>query len=179
MSGRSANWLAALAIAIASIGCAQTDAGITTAVKSKLAADDDVKAYQIDVTTNDKVVSLTGTVETTTAKTRAVEIARQQDGVASVVDNITVNSPTAQTPNMPSPDVDRATFTDPVITTAVKTAFAADGLVKARRLDVDTLDGIVTISGEVRSGEERDQAVKIARSTAGVKSVNDKMTVAR
>src|SRR5687768_16243649 len=34
---------------VMSVACAQSDAGITTAVKSKLAADNDVKAYQIDV----------------------------------------------------------------------------------------------------------------------------------
>jgi hypothetical protein len=37
--------------AVIAVACGQTDAGITTAVKSKFAADDTVKAYQIDVTT--------------------------------------------------------------------------------------------------------------------------------
>ena len=179
MRARYAGWLAAIAIAVVSMGCAETDAGITTAVKSKFAADPDVKAYQIDVDTNNKVVSLTGTVATMTAKSRAVEIARQTDGVSNVVDNITVSSPTVQTPTMPSPDVDRATFTDPAITTAVKTRLAADSVVRALRLDVDTQDGVVTLTGEVRSTEERDQALKIARETAGVKSVTDKITIAR
>ena len=46
---------AALAFTVA---CSQTDAGITTAVKSKLAADDTVKAYKVDVDTQNKVVTL-------------------------------------------------------------------------------------------------------------------------
>ena len=47
----------------------QTDAGITSAVKSKLAADDTVKAYQVDVDTNNHVVTLSGDVNTSVAKT--------------------------------------------------------------------------------------------------------------
>jgi osmotically-inducible protein OsmY len=77
-------WVTAALVAVLSAACGQTDAGITTAVKSKFAADDDVKAYQIDVDTNNKVVTLSGTVDTATAKTRAVEIARGTDGVANV-----------------------------------------------------------------------------------------------
>lgn len=46
--------------AIFAIGCAQSDAGITTSVKSQLAADDVVKARRIDVDTRDRVVTLTG-----------------------------------------------------------------------------------------------------------------------
>ena len=66
--------------------CSQSDAGITTAVKSKFAADDTVKAYRIDVDTKDKVVTLKGDVETAAARERAVEIARATEGVRDVVD---------------------------------------------------------------------------------------------
>ena len=38
------------------VACSQSDAGITTAVKSKMAADDTVKAYKIDVDTDRKSV---------------------------------------------------------------------------------------------------------------------------
>ena len=50
--------------AMMTAACSQSDAGITTAVKSKLAADDTVKAYRIDVDTKDKVVTLKGNVDT-------------------------------------------------------------------------------------------------------------------
>ena len=46
-----------ISAAVFAVACGQTDAGITTAVKSKMAADDTVKAYQIDVDTSDKVVT--------------------------------------------------------------------------------------------------------------------------
>jgi hyperosmotically inducible protein len=85
---------AALAAAVA---CSQSDPGVTTAVKSKLAADDTVKAYQIDVDTKDRVVTLSGTVETTAQKDQAVIIARQTDGVRDVVDQIAVSPVAALT----------------------------------------------------------------------------------
>ena len=87
--------LVAVGLAVA---CAQTDAGITTKVKSKLAADDTVKAYQIDVDTKDKVVTLSGNVDNPAAKDQAVAIARGTEGVADVVDNITVGGGSAAMP---------------------------------------------------------------------------------
>lgn len=178
MSSQLTRWFAAVIIAVVSSACAQSDAGITTAVKSKLAADDEVKAYQIDVDTNNKVVTLTGTVETGTAKARAVELARGTDGVTSVVDNLQVGGATAARPDMPDmPDAERAMFTDPAITAAVKSKFTVDTTVSALKIDVDTSDGVVTLTGDVTTQAEKDQALKIARETEGVKSVTDRLTV--
>src|SRR5687767_3368124 len=89
--------IGAAAAIVVTAACAQTDAGISTAVKSKLAADDTVKAYQIDVDTADKVVTLSGSVENAAAKQQAVTIARNTDGVRDVVDRITVDPRAAAT----------------------------------------------------------------------------------
>ena len=78
------------------VACSQTDAGITTAVKSKLAADDMVKAYKVDVDTQNKVVTLSGEVETAAQREHAVSIARGTRGVSDVIDRLQVN-PTAAT----------------------------------------------------------------------------------
>ena len=78
------------------VACSQSDAGITTAVKSKLAADDTVKAYKVDVDTHNKVVTLSGDVDTTAQREHAVMIARGTKGVVEVVDQLRV-SPTAAT----------------------------------------------------------------------------------
>ena len=83
--------LASAAALLFTVACGQTDAGITTAVKSKLAADDTVKAYQVDVDTSNKVVTLSGDVETAAQKEHAVTIARNTDGVTDVIDQLRVN----------------------------------------------------------------------------------------
>jgi BON domain len=87
------------------VACGQTDAGITTAVKSKLAADDTVKAYQVDVNTENHVVTLSGMVETPAAKATAVQLARTTDGVRDVIDQITIGT-TAATSGRADVDVD-------------------------------------------------------------------------
>jgi hypothetical protein len=80
----------AVALALVTGACAETDVGLTTKVKAKLAADDVVKAYKVDVTTNDQVVTLSGDVESPTVRERAVRVARETEGVRDVVDNLRV-----------------------------------------------------------------------------------------
>jgi hypothetical protein len=99
-----AGFLGAAALAF-TVACGQTDAGITTAVKSKLAADDMVKAYQVDVDTENKVVTLRGDVETAAQKEHAVTLARNTEGVADVIDQLRVN-PTAATSGLGDNDID-------------------------------------------------------------------------
>ncbi len=93
---------AGLAVTVA---CGQTDAGITTSVKTKLAADEAVKAYQVDVETSNHVVTLRGDVETATQKDQAIRLARDTEGVRDVIDQLRVN-PTAATTGIGA-DVDR------------------------------------------------------------------------
>jgi hyperosmotically inducible protein len=156
------------------IGCAETDAGVTTAVKTRLAADDTVKAYQIDVDTRDKVVTLSGSVNTVAEKTQAVAVARGTDGVVNVVDNITLKV-TAET-SMPRP-ID-TTVADATLTAAVKTKLLADPKVRGLKIDVDTKAGMVTLTGTVRSQAEKDEAMRLARETENVRNVTDQITIA-
>jgi len=73
------------------VACSQSDPGITTAVKTKLAADDTVKAYEINVDTTNRVVTLTGNVDSAAAKAQAIIIARQTNGVNEVIDHIIIS----------------------------------------------------------------------------------------
>src|SRR5438093_8137285 len=77
-------------IALLAAACSQSDAGITTSVKSRLIADDQVKAAQINVDTNKRVVTLTGEVQTGQEESRAVKIAQGTKSVTQVVNRPTV-----------------------------------------------------------------------------------------
>jgi hyperosmotically inducible periplasmic protein len=181
----------AAALAALSIACAKTDPGITTAVKTKLAADDTVKAYKIDVDTKDHVVTLTGTVDNSAAKERAVTIARTTDGVNNVIDNLSVAPGATPTTGIDATvdsaqkkagdAVDRAgeTITDAAITTAVKSKFLADSNVSGMKIDVDTTNGVVTLNGTVPSASEKRRAVELAKETKGVKSVKDELKIGK
>jgi hypothetical protein len=78
-----------IAFAATMLACG-TDSGITARVKSRLAADDTVKAHQIDVTTRDRVVTLSGNVDSAAAKEQALRLARSTEGVRDVVDELRV-----------------------------------------------------------------------------------------
>jgi hyperosmotically inducible protein len=187
------------------VACGQTDAGISTAVKSKLAADTTVKAYEIDVDTQNRVVTLTGEVQSSAAKDQALKLARDTDGVRDVVDRLSVGETAATSGvgiDLDRPDVDTdagekgkatgkevghkaaeaadkagAVVTDAALTSAIKAKLLADSTVGGMKIDVDTNNGVVTLSGNVSSKAEAEQAVKVARSTEGVRHVTDKLRV--
>ena len=54
----------------------------------------------------------------------------------------------------------------------------ADDLVKARQINVDTQDKVVTLTGQVNSAEEETRALQIARGTDGVRDVIDQIDIA-
>jgi osmotically-inducible protein OsmY len=60
------------------------DATITARVRTALLNDPEVSALQVGVDTNAKVVTLTGTVRTAAERERAIAIAREVGGGASV-----------------------------------------------------------------------------------------------
>jgi hyperosmotically inducible protein len=166
----------AVSVTFAAAGCSTNDPGITTAVKSRFAADDTVKAYQINVDTKDGVVTLSGTVETAAAKDQAVRLARETDGVTNVTDNLTVNA--AATAGERAEGAARDTgnaITDGAVTGAVKAKLLADTTVGGLKIDVDTSGGVVTLTGTVRSAAERERAIAVTRETDGVKDVVDKL----
>ena len=66
------------------------DAGIATKVRTAIVGDSQLKLRQIDVNVMDKVVQLSGFVDTAQEKARASDVARQVDGVRSVKNDIVV-----------------------------------------------------------------------------------------
>ena len=63
------------------------------------------------------------------------------------------------------------------LTAKIKSKMALDDSVKALDINVDTADGVVTLTGMVHSEAERTRAVQLAKETAGVTSVTDRLTV--
>lgn len=162
MLRKCAGFVAAAGMVV-TVACGQTDAGITTNVKTKLAADDTVKAYQVDVDTQNRVVTLSGNVETTAAKDRAVVIARETDGVRDVIDQIRVGESAATSGINDDVRIDADTPDIDV------------------KVDKDTENSVrrgteATKNGVERAGEATaDAAKKVGRATVdGAKKVGDK-----
>jgi hyperosmotically inducible protein len=154
------------------VGCSQgTDATITGMIKTKLAADGRVRASEINVDTTNGVVTLTGNVDGQVARDAAVQLARDTSGVSDVKDMISVRSGSA---SGEAPDPNRTLgerVDDAGITLRVKARLLDDPLVKGLQIDVDTRDGVVYLTGSVKSDAERKQAIELARTTEGVTNV--------
>lgn len=88
----------ALVMALGMVACSSTrtagtqvdDSAITASVKAKLAADGDINPFNIDVDTNEGVVTLQGRVAKEEARTKAEQLARETDGVSRVINLIKV-----------------------------------------------------------------------------------------
>jgi hyperosmotically inducible protein len=165
----------ALTLAFGLVACATNrpageqmdDAAITATVKTKLAADPQVNPFEIDVDTMDGVVTLSGTVDSQEEKSEAGKLARNTEGVVRVDNQLMIGS---------SPTAGEMVDCGTIITT-VKSKLAADPDVSALNIDVDCEKGVVTLSGEVESAEQKEHAAELARQTHGVTRVDNQLQV--
>ncbi len=65
---------------------------------------------------------------------------------------------------------------DLTITTRVKTALVNDPGISAT-IDVQTAQGVVTLSGKVKSKDEENKAISLARTVKGVTDVKSKLEI--
>lgn len=72
----------------------------------------------------------------------------------------------------------REVLDDAQLTAQVKARLVADPEVNAFHIDVDTVDGQVTLNGKVARADQRAEAEKLARRTPGVKGVHNLIQVA-
>lgn len=66
---------------------------------------------------------------------------------------------------------------DTVVTTRVKTKFAQDSTVSAMAINVETMQGVVQLSGFAKSSDEKSKAEELARSVKGVVDVRNDIIV--
>ncbi len=66
---------------------------------------------------------------------------------------------------------------DAAITAKVKTALIREPDLEALKINVDTADGVVTLSGTVDSRTKVNRAVQVAQAVQGVRSVDNRLTV--
>ncbi|ATA19467.1 hyperosmotically inducible protein [Gibbsiella quercinecans] len=145
------------------------DSAITAKVKSALLNDDSIKSTDISVKTEKGVVTLSGFVTSQAQAEQAVSAAGKVEGVASVSDKLHVKDASSQ--SVKSYAGDAAT------TSALKAKLLTDDIVPSRNVKVETTDGVVQLSGEVKTQAQAERAESIAKSIDGVKSVKNDLTV--
>ena len=68
---------------------------------------------------------------------------------------------------------------DGAITATVKSKFIGDKYVDAFDINVDTHEGVVTLSGDVTNTIAKEQAEKLARGVSGVREVENRIRLIR
>ena len=66
---------------------------------------------------------------------------------------------------------------DVAITAKVKTALIEEPGLKALQINVDTANGVVTLSGAVDTPQNLERATRVAQAVQGVKSVDNRLNV--
>jgi hyperosmotically inducible protein len=66
---------------------------------------------------------------------------------------------------------------DAAITAKVKTAMIAEPGLKALQINVDTANGVVTLTGAVDSTKSLERATQVAQGVQGVKSVDNRLNL--
>lgn len=147
------------------VGSFMDDSTITAKVKAALVDNESIKSTDISVKTDKKVVTLSGFVQSQTQAEAAVAAAKAVEGVASVSDKLHVRD--SKESSLKGYAGDAAT------TSEVKAKLLADNIVPSRNVKVETTDGVVQLSGTVKSQAQSDRAESIAKAVEGVKSVKN------
>jgi hyperosmotically inducible protein len=147
------------------VGNFMDDSAITAKVKAALVDHDNIKSTDISVKTDQKVVTLSGFVESQAQAEEAVKVAKGVEGVTSVSDKLHVRD--SKEGSVKGYAGDTAT------TSEIKAKLLADDIVPSRKVKVETTDGVVQLSGTVDSQAQSDRAESIAEAVDGVKSVKN------
>ena len=152
------------------VGGFMDDSTITAKVKAALVDHESIKSTDISVKTDNKVVTLSGFVESQQQAEEAVSVAKGIEGVASVSDKLHVRDGKSE-------GSVKGYAGDTATTSEVKAKLLADDIVPSRNVKVETTDGVVQLSGTVDSEAQSERAESIAKAVDGVKSVKNDLKV--
>jgi osmotically-inducible protein OsmY len=170
----------------------KTNAELEQAVEARLNSDPDLSAAKLDVDADAKEnkVTLKGTVSTETLRLRAVDMAKATRASLEITDKIDVKprevSLTEYTEEMAREARDQAktagdtvgsSLKDAWIHTKITSKLIGDKDTPARKINVDVVDGIVTLRGGVSSATAKDEADRIAKDTEGVRRVRNLLKI--
>ncbi|MBK9315541.1 MAG: BON domain-containing protein [Acidobacteria bacterium] len=157
-------------------GMRVSDLEIRADLNEKLLTSEALKGQSIQVSVQDRVVTLNGQVENPMQKAGAAQLASSLANVVNVVNNLQVTNPGAsqnETPGVPAASKDKD-LGNRVLFALFQSRedFTDIGTIKAA-----SREGSVVLTGIVASRAERALAERIARDVDGVRSVSNQLTV--
>jgi osmotically-inducible protein OsmY len=153
--------------AIASDAPKLADDGVVYAqIEAKLVQIDPTSALHVAVAVHNGAVRLSGRVKSDVTEKRYTQAASAVSGVTHVNATMTVD------PKLRSASADVDDF---ALATAVRAHLTAQAGVNGIGLGIASKGGVVTLSGSVKTAALHQTIVSAARTTAGVKSVVDRL----
>jgi osmotically-inducible protein OsmY len=181
---------------------ATSDKTLDSRIEGRIHNDATLKKYNVDVSVENGVATLTGTVPTEADRAKATNLA-QVTGITRVDNRIIVDlnagtKGTAGTIKEKSKEGAEKTkdgakavgqkskegtvkvgdeVTDAYLISKLHADFVNEDTLKGSDINVDSDNHVVTLKGTVMSDAGRKRAVQIAKSTKGVKQVIDHLTI--
>jgi hyperosmotically inducible protein len=156
----------AISADIQSVRDTTADAATTTAVKTALALNKDVSAFDIHVATTNGNVTLTGQVPTDENKKTAEDLVRSTKGVTDVTNSLQVD------PNISAAAMEKQHMMDVEIKAAVLEGILNNPSLKTQQIKVDVMNSDVKLTGNVQTADEKSNAETLARQIPNVHNVD-------
>jgi len=160
---------------------AAKDAWITGKIETAYVLNGHLNPFAISTSVDGGAVHLTGMVKDGIDRDLAGEVAKGVDGVVSVKNDLKVDAKAADEAAANARKADHRDFgswvSDATMTARVKSRLIGSDNVHALKIDVDTKDHVVTLSGRVTSTAEKALAEQIAHNTGDVKTVHNNLVV--
>lgn len=150
------------------------DAVITARVETLLLVNEHMNPFNINTTTKNGVVTLTGGVNDEIQKDLAEDLVRSVPGAVDVINNLIV------VPNAYSEKNNRSwseRIQDKTTTASVRTRFLYHREFRGFKIGVETVKGVVTLYGVVNNDAQKQRIADIALETKGVDNVLNNLTV--
>lgn len=158
-----------------------SDAWLDGKLESAMLFNDQLNSFDIDTEVKNGTAYLSGAVESEIDVDLAGEVAKSVEGIDKVENRLTVdkqardrakNSDAWKQKSKWRQDIDNAT-----LTAAIKTKLLLNEHTDGLDINVDSMNGVVTLSGTVGSKAEAELAEKIAENADGSRKVNNRLMV--
>jgi hyperosmotically inducible periplasmic protein len=171
-----------------------TNSELEEEIKARFKTDAQLDAanLSVDANMNRNEITLSGTVGWESLRTKALELAKNTHADLTVTTKIDVKpgeiSRTAYTKERAREERSIAkgrgetigdSLDDAWIHTEIVAQLIGNSATPERRINMDVKNNVVTLRGTVETTEQKIEAGQIAKSTEGVKSVNNQLKVGR
>lgn len=155
------------------------NAWLESKLETALLVNGELNNFSIDHEVRDGRAILTGTVESDVDRELAEQVALGIDGI-NAVDNRLIVKQTNDQARQDVGDTGSAVsqkLDDMATTAAVKSKLLANQSTHGLAIDVDTVNNVVSIQGNVESTAEKQLVEQIAKNTDGVREVKNRLKV--